>query len=196
MDGNSGMRHAPEDLVRTCVQDRLGNSLEVIVEGLRGRTMFGENGSFPQRNGLEQFGPIFASHIPVDILVIMLGSNDANVTTKHSGQEVAAALDEYMKQVKDWCDFMKYEVPKILVVAPPDVITSELVAFAELFAGAAERVTDISDALMQKARESGWGALDAREICVSAGQDGIHLSATETRKLSDAITERLVEMLG
>lgn len=196
MDGNEAKRHDLDARVGTCIQQSLGNEVEIITEGLRGRTMFGENGSFPQRDGLAQFGPIFASHLPLDVLVIMLGSNDANATTQHSATDVANALDEYMKEAKSWCDFMGYAEPQLLVVAPPDVATDELVKFAELFKGAAERVTDISDSLMQKATDRGWAALDSRRICKSMGQDGIHLSANETHRLASAIADHLGEMLS
>lgn len=184
-------RHLPEHRVKTVIEDQLGGDVEVIVEGLRGRTMFGENGSFPQRNGLLQFGPIIASHLPVDVLVIMLGSNDVNSTTRHSGDDVADAVDAYMSEVQLWCDFMGYDAPQLLLVAPPDINNSDLTVFAEIFDGAAERLTDICDTLIKRAADRGWESLDARTVCESIGQDGIHLDPDETRKLAIAIADKI-----
>lgn len=192
----TGKRHEPQDRLEKVLQAKLGPDVDVIAEGLRGRTMFDENGSFPQRNGLQQFGPIVASHLPVDILVIMLGANDANATTRHSGESVADALDAYVGEVKGWCDFMKYDPPELLVVTPSDVADHELVAFAQIFAGAAERITSIGDAILSRAAERGWRALDARTVCKSVGQDGVHLDAVETKKLALSIAECLEPMLA
>lgn len=196
VNAKTGKRHKLEDRVKSIVENELGHEWEVTVEGLRGRTMFGENGAFKQRNGREQFGPIVASHLPLDVIAIMLGTNDANASTQHTGREVADALDDYMTELKSWCDFMKFPMPKLLVVAPPDINSDDLDAFAEFFDGAAARVTDISNALVERANSRGWESVDARTVCVSSDQDGIHLSPEETRKLGRAIGEKLSAMLA
>src|SRR5689334_11654512 len=73
-----GLRYDCETRFTGVLQKELGKDYEVIEEGLRGRTVSGENSFFPYRNGLEQFGPIIGSHLPLDLLVLFLGTNDLN----------------------------------------------------------------------------------------------------------------------
>ena len=196
VDASIGGRHQREHRVNTIVQNNLGPEVEVIGEGHRGRTMFGENGAFPKRNGLEQFGPIFASHLPIDILVIMLGTNDVNAKTRHSAGDIARALDDYMREAKEWCDFMGYDMPKVLIVSPPDIEESSLVRFAELFAGSAELIGGVVDALREYADTHGYMFLDSRLVTRSVGTDGIHLDRDNTKKLADSITKELQKVLA
>ena len=196
VDGKSGGRHPREARLDTIVQRALGEDVDVIGEGHRGRTMFGENGAFPKRNGLEQFGPIFASHLPIDVLVIMLGTNDVNAETRHSSAGIAAAIDDYMAEAKEWCDFMGYSVPKLLIVSPPDIDDTSLVRFAELFAGSSELIGPVVDDLSAYASAHGHTFIDSRTVAKSISTDGIHLDAPETKKLADAIAARLADLLA
>lgn len=196
VDASIGGRHLREHRVDTIVQNNLGSEIEVIGEGHRGRTMFGENGAFPKRNGLEQFGPIFASHLPIDILVIMLGTNDVNAKTRHSADDIANALDEYMREAKEWCDFMGYDMPKVLIVSPPDIEEASLVRFAELFAGSADLIDGVVDALHAYADKHGYAFMDSRLVARSIGTDGIHLDSDNSKKLADSISAELQKILA
>lgn len=196
VDASSGYRHEIENRVDTAVRQVLGADVEVITEGLRGRTMFGENGRFPERDGLAQFGPIFASHLPIDIVVIMLGTNDLNDPTRHSADDIAGALKRYQEKMHYWADFMGYAHPKIVVVSPPDVEQESLRKFAEIFAGSAELVGPTVDALRSVSEENGYTFVDSRQVARSTGTDGIHLSAGESVKLGYAIGETIQTVLA
>jgi len=190
----TGKRHEREDRVSTQVQAALQQA-EVINEGLRGRTMFGENGYFPQRDGQDQFGPIFASHLPIDLVTIMLGTNDLNAKTQHSAEDIAVSVPRYVEQMQSWCDFMGYPLPKVLVVSPTDIDASSLTKFAEVFAGASEKVAPAVAALEHLSQEQGYEFLDARSVARSINGDGIHLDPEESRKLGIAIGEKIAAML-
>lgn len=191
----NGFRHDRQDRVDVVIREKLGESFDVIAEGLRGRTMFGENGAFPERNGLDQFGPIFASHIPVDLVVIMLGTNDLNAQTRHSADDIAAAVGDYNDKMRYWCDFMKYDAPKLLIVSPPDINDPELDRFKELFAGSAELVEPTVAALKQSCETHSWDFLDIRSSVKSMGSDGIHLDPKASRTLAIAIAEKISKIL-
>lgn len=188
---STGKRHQQQDRVNVVCQQELGGSFEVINEGLRGRTMFGENGSFPERDGLTQFGPIFASHLPVDVVVIMLGSNDINTTTNHSAEEIASSLDHYKEKMKYWCDFMKFDIPKVIVLAPPHINEAELVVFRELFGGSDKFIDPLAAELENKTQQLGWNFLDLRPVVDSKGMDGLHLDPEQSRVLGKKIADTI-----
>ena len=161
----------------------------VVTEGLRGRTMFGENGWFPERDGLGQFGPIFASHLPLDVVGIMLGTNDLNSKTRHTPEQITATLHEYVKKMKFWCEFMKYEIPRLLILAPPEIDEPGLLAFKEIFEDSIEQTAVLRGALAAFSKEHGYEFLDSSKIVRSYGEDGIHLNAEENRKLGTALAQ-------
>jgi len=196
VDATSGGRHHRTDRVDSIIQQVLGQNIEVISEGLRGRTLFGENGFFPKRNGEQQFGPIFASHLPIDVLVIMLGTNDTNSKTRHSGPEIADSLGLYQSEAKEWCDFMGYAMPKILIVSPLDIDEEGLGRFSEIFAESAPLIAVVAASLQAYSSSHEHDFLDARLIAKSVGTDGIHLDVVETKKLADEIAMRVKTIIG
>lgn len=195
VDAQSAGRHAYENRVGNACARELGDDFDVVTEGLRGRTMFGENGWFPERDGLAQFGPIFATHLPLDLVVIMLGTNDLNSKTNHKPSEIAAALDAYKQKIAFWCNFMKYDIPKIMIVSPPEINDSELDAFAEVFNGAAKKIPALCESLRNYAFDSNDIFLDASKYVVSKNTDGIHLDPSESFKLGSSIAAKIKETL-
>lgn len=53
-----GLRYDAATRFTGVMQSYLGDGYEIIEEGLRGRTLSGENGFFPRRDGLSQFDGI------------------------------------------------------------------------------------------------------------------------------------------
>src|SRR6187401_3541591 len=70
------MRHAP-DLRWTGVLAReLGAGYRVIEEGLSGRTTVHEDPIMGNRNGSLHLPSCLESHSPIDVVMLMLGTND------------------------------------------------------------------------------------------------------------------------
>ncbi len=73
----SGSGRMPADVRWPRVMGRaLGPDYEVIEEGLNGRTTCWDSPLDPGRNGLTYLLPCLLSHAPVDLVTIMLGTND------------------------------------------------------------------------------------------------------------------------
>lgn len=182
----------------SCVlQDLLGGEYEVIEEGLRARTMSGENKSFPERNGLEQFGPILGSHLPLDLLVILLGTNDCNATADKTPEKIAEELKEYSPIVKNWCKVLAAPIPQLLIVAPPYINEAYYdEVMARIFGkGAGSKTQELGFLYEKVARELGVEFLNSATVCQPAPGDGIHLDAQGNRQLAAAMHEKIKEIL-
>ena len=56
--------------------EKFGRDVNVIEEGLCGRTTIFDDVFRAGRNGSESFPAILESHTPLDLIIIMLGTND------------------------------------------------------------------------------------------------------------------------
>ena len=60
--------------------DSLGEEYHIIEEGLNGRTSVYEDPVEDILSGIAYFKPCLASHMPLDCVVVMLGTNDILLT--------------------------------------------------------------------------------------------------------------------
>ncbi len=76
-DPVSGMRHPAELRWPNVLQSKLGGGVEVIAEGLGGRTTCYDDHTGPAcRKGAKALQVALGSHMPLDLVIIMLGTND------------------------------------------------------------------------------------------------------------------------
>lgn len=175
------------------LQALLGDDYEIIEEGLRARMLAGENSFFPERNGLEQFGPIIGSHLGVDLLVIALGTNDANKDNNFSTKinQLDKIIDSYLSKLNHWCEFLAVKTPVILFLLPPDIYEANYDEGAKTIfgEGAAIRVKTLKDGLKKVLAENSLNYIDASEVCKPASGDGIHLDEENNKNIAVAIEQ-------
>jgi len=90
----------------------------VIEEGLPGRTIISDDvvDLVGNRNGLLEFGMAVYSALPLDYILIMLGTNDLKYS--RSAKECAKALEEYIYRVSHKIGGRMKCDPKVIIVAP------------------------------------------------------------------------------
>jgi lysophospholipase L1-like esterase len=175
------------------LQALFGDKAEILEEGLRGRMLAGENKFFPERDGLAQFGPIIGSHLPVDVLVIFLGTNDCNAGGEVSAERFLGAYTQYLQKLRDWSAFLATSLPKIMLVAPPAIKEAYFDdAMRTVFGrGAAERAGMLPSIIESCARQLGLEYFDSSTVCAPAPGDGIHLDPKNNADLANALYTRL-----
>lgn len=143
-----GTRYDSETRFSGVLQKELGDNFDVIEEGLRGRTVDGENRAFQYRNGFPQFGPILGSHFPLDLIVFFLGTNDLNSGSTKSPEQIAKGYDGYIERVEWWAKHLDFPAPKIMIVAPPFI--NERASYkllGEIFKGSESRIRKLPKVL-------------------------------------------------
>lgn len=99
---------------------------EILEEGLCGRTIcHSDPYSLEERNGARTISMVLKTHAPLDLVVIMLGTNDAKrVYGTNSLTSLEKGMDLLLHQALDPDNFKHSpHPPKILVVCPPKMHT-------------------------------------------------------------------------
>ncbi len=165
----------------------LGGAAEVIEEGLNGRTTIWDDPYLDGRNGRMYLLPCLRSHAPVDVVVIMLGTNDTKTIFGHSAAEIAAGAGALVADALASGCGPGGGAPKVLLVAPPG--PGEVTERSEVWGfGEAKAKGEKMPALYRTvASMAGVGFLDASAIAGVDPDDGVHLTPQGHATLGHAV---------
>ncbi|MGH2598955.1 MAG: GDSL-type esterase/lipase family protein [Dehalococcoidia bacterium] len=178
------------------VQELLGGGYAVIEEGLRGRTTAFDypGGERPGRNGLTYLGPCLHSHDPLDVVVVMLGTNDLKVAFGLSPAQIAEALDEYVDVIETEAASRDGGRAKVLLVSPahvdntcPDFAARRGVSYDETSVAKSRQLAEYVQAVADK---RGVAFADAASVAW-VGDDGVHLARDAHAALAELLAERI-----
>jgi lysophospholipase L1-like esterase len=175
--------------------DELGAGYHVIEEGLCGRTtVWDDPVEGGHKNGKIYLLPCLESHQPIDLVILMLGTNDLKTRFSVPACDIAAGVGVLVEVIQDSLAGAGEKAPQILLLAPPPV--GRLSEFAEMFTGADEKSHKFAPYYEIVAGAYGCGFLDAGKIITSSDLDGIHYAADQHLKLGKAVAQCVTEMLG
>ena len=100
------------------LQQKLGDEYLVLEEGLSGRTTVFNDPLHECMSGLDYITPCLMSHEPVDLLIIMLGTNDTKDRFASSAACIAIGMARLVKKAMT-TECWGGKQPNILVVCPP-----------------------------------------------------------------------------
>lgn len=93
---------------------------EILEEGLNGRTLCHIDPYDTDRIGLYSIQMLCKSHLPIDLLVIMLGTNDAKRIFNTNMTSLSKGYSSLLYKILDESIYKAgYTKPKILLVSPP-----------------------------------------------------------------------------
>jgi len=199
----TGARYPLEARWVSVLARELGAGYTVIPEGLNGRTtVWPDPVEGEYKSGKSYLIPCLESHYPIDLVVLMLGTNDLKHRFGLSAWDIARCAGTLAEMIL-LSDFGPDEgPPELLLVAPPRtcVVGTEfeepvLSAIEGMFEGANEKSADLGRYYRRVADEIGCAFLDASKVIVSSKVDGIHLDASELPKLGQAVAAAVREVL-
>ena len=165
------------------LQKLLGKDDIVIEEGLCARTMANDDpyhlGS--AYNGSKHFENCFKSHLPIDALVLFLGTNDMKDYFNFNCYDAANALDElYIAKIREISP-----KTKIIIVIPKEIDSTTFAGFE----GAKEKSKDFEQAYEALANKYNFDYI-SNDI-IELGKDGLHLSKNAHLNLANKIFDIL-----
>jgi lysophospholipase L1-like esterase len=182
----------------------LGEDVKVIVDGMVGRTtdIDSKNAVGPVAatdfNGRASLAVSIAKHSPLDLVVIMLGTNDLQMGRERPPMLVAKAafdLADLAKSVKQPI-FSSYPAPKVLVIAPAALGDTSKTPLNSLFGVAEKPSTQLSSAFTTEAKSRDIPFFDASLVVETQGVDGIHFNLENHNQLGKALASKITKLLN
>jgi lysophospholipase L1-like esterase len=187
-DTADGTDRFNEDERWTCVlQKLLGQDYLVLEEGLSGRTTVFDDPIHGDLAGVDYIRPCLISHEPVDLLIIMLGTNDTKERFGCSAAAIAVGMQRLVRAAQNAECWGKH-APNILVVAPPPI--GDELQDAAMGNGCPEKSRGLAQAYAAVGQTLGVHFMDA-DGCQFNPIDHMHL----TRHGHDQLAHRLAELV-
>ena len=82
--------------------ERLGKEYNVVEEGLCGRTTIFDDPLRSGRNGSESFPAILETHRPLDLIIIMLGTNDCKTVYGAAPGVIGKGIETLLNQCEQY----------------------------------------------------------------------------------------------
>lgn len=182
----------------TCLlQALLGRDYLVVEEGLPGRTTVFEDPVEEEMPALPYLYPCLNSHAPVDLLVIMLGTNDTKERLGANACAIGKGLTRLVRKART-IDCWGPGGANILVIAPLAIgkgVERSPVA-QEMGAGCVEKSLRLPGQFRAAAREQGCSFLDANQLGLAQNTvDHMHLTKESHRLLARKLAELVPTLL-
>ena len=170
----------------TCLlQKYLGDGYHVLEEGLSGRTTVFPDPLHEGMPALDVAYPILMSHESVDLLIIMLGTNDTKDRLGMNAACIARGMDRLLtkcKQVPCWGD----HAPNILVICPPHI--GQELNDPCMGVTCAEKSRELNRYLEPIVKAQGCAYMDAQGIAEFNKVDFMHLSRKGHAQLAQVLS--------
>lgn len=172
----------------------LGETWTVIEEGHPGRTtVFDDPIEGAHRSGVRMLRALMESHRPVDVLVIMLGTNDLKARFSLTPADIAGGVGQLIRAAQISDTGPDGRAPAILAVAPVPI--EETGVLAEMFAGGSAKSRLLADRIGAVAARAGVAFLDAGAVAAVDPLDGVHLDSAAHRAIGTAVAARVRELI-
>lgn len=193
-DPVTGLRHPVGAQWPRVLEAALG-SVRIHADGVGGRTTCRDDDAGAAcRNGAKALPVALSAHMPLDLVIVMLGTNDLKAV--HGGRAIAAQAG--MRRLAQIIETFPYKprnaVPQLLIVAPPACGAGPSGHPAGGRSIAESRL--LAPLYQALAAELGCGFFDAATVASADPADGVHLAADQTTAIGQALVAPVARMLA
>lgn len=198
LEGAPTARYPYEQRWTGAMAAELGQGYHIVEEGLSARTTSADDPNDPRLNGSLYLPSAIASHLPLDLVILMLGTNDTKPFFNRTPYDIAYGMTKLVGQVLTSAGGVgtTYPAPKCLVVAPPPLSPMPHPYFQGMFGGAHVKTQELGKQYRDMADFVKIDFLDAGEFITTDGCDGIHFTAQNNLDLGKAIAGKVSEIFA
>lgn len=188
----SGPRHGADARWGAVLDAALPNAV-VVEEGRVGRRTDLGRGRVFDNIGQDVVTPLpdlIGQHLPLDLAVIMLGTNDLQTGRGFSAEEVAQSAFSLARIA------LAGGVEQVLVVSPPPLTDPEKGGLGYIFGDSEALSEALAGAYAALSDQTGIPVFDAGQITRADGADGVHLTGGAQRKLGNSLAPVVSQLLS
>ncbi len=173
------------------LQNLLSPDVHVVEEGLCGRTACYADPLSPGRNGLEFLPIVLQTHEPIDLLIIMLGTNECKAKYNLRAYDIAQGIARLAENALSGDPVVK----KVLLISPAHIVACDQYERIHGLEGGIEKSQEIYQHLLYFSEKLGCSLFNAAEVIKTSPIDGLHLEAEEHTKLARALCPVIKSLL-
>ena len=169
------------------LQKLLGNKYEIIEEGLNSRTLISndERPGKEGKNGYEYLIPCLDTHDPIDLVILMLGTNELKSVYNKTVKEIGKLIEKHFVKIilNRKSQFMS-TYPKLILICPP-LVNEDTEYCKNKYEGANEKSKQLNNIYrnISERNECFFISNDGLET----GIDGVHLTKNSHKKLAEKL---------
>ena len=182
----SGERYSGDVRWTGVLQMLLGDAATVVEEGVNGRTSGWDDATEEGRNGRTTLGECLASHLPLDIAILALGTNDLKVQFQATPEQIRDSLLIVVERIRQQTGAV------VVLLSPPAI--GRLDSYQAQFEGAEAKRQHLANLLQSGGSRGDYPFVDSAAL-VEPGEDGVHLNAAAHRALGHALSEVIRNLL-
>jgi len=172
-----------------------GQNVRVVEDCLNGRRTVWDDPFKPGRNGLVGLAQRIEIRSPLELVVLMLGTNDFQSMHQYNAWHSSQGISTLVSAIRTAPIEPGMPVPQILVVAPPAIRTPKG-PIARKFEGGEVKCVGLSAAYRTVCDEVGCHFFDAGSVITSSNVDGVHLDLEQHLTLGNAVAQVVKPLLS
>ena len=176
------------------LQAALGPDYLVIEEGLNGRTTVWDDAVEGDKSGIKHLPMCLETHAPLDLVVLMLGSNDFKRRFSVTPRDIAASAEALVVTILKADNGRRMTPPRILLVSP--IALGEETFLGEIFGNRRQDSLRLGALMADVAARRGCEFLDAATVAEPSPLDGLHMDRESHKKLAAALERKIRQILA
>jgi lysophospholipase L1-like esterase len=206
-EGQPRVRYAPTVRWTGVLRAELGAGVTVIDDGLIGRSIDRDEPSglggtvlnSEHFNGSRSLPVAAASQVPLDLVVIMLGTNDIAAKYGRDVDDIARSAVTLARDVPrvaaGWLPSAK--PPRVVIVTPPPINGEITFApFRQLWPDGSTKAKALRAALAREATAAGIEVVHVGDVVSSVGTDGVHMTPENHAALGRHVASAVRRLLA
>ena len=194
----SGERYDETKRWTKLLQKKLGTEYEIIENGISGRVSAYDPGRNPYQCGRTGLGFALCESAPLDMVILMLGTNDLEF---YSPESIGVGIDELIRQIQNANGIYRVpspifkNKPEILVIVPPFINEKidEINPYNSVY-GKAKSMKRFPNIYINVCNNRKVYYMDANESIKTSLKDCIHIDDENSKILANAIYNKIKEI--
>lgn len=169
-----------------------GKGYRVIEEGLCGRTTVFDDTYRKGRRGTDLLPVLLEAHAPLDIIILMLGTNDCKTAYGATAEQIGEGMEQLLNQIQTF-------YPQIQIVLISPILLGDRVweegydtEFDEKSVAVSKKLSAVYERIAEK---RGIAFLAASDCAKSSSIDREHMDAENHKFFAEAVSQKIESLI-